>query len=149
MKTLALALFVGVASLFNSGCAVYMAATQPPQVDIPSIEAGGMSRDYVIEKLGVPKSSTKNPDGTRSETYEFYEGSNPGWKWLRAAVHATADFFTLFLWELVGFPSEFAIRGDKITALAEFDKNERLTSFRVLGREQKPLEKIHKQQNGA
>jgi hypothetical protein len=40
MKGFALALFLGVTSLFSSGCAVYMAATQPPVVDIAALEEG-------------------------------------------------------------------------------------------------------------
>ena len=41
MKSLATALFVGIASLFTSGCGVYMAFTQPPRVDTEALDAGG------------------------------------------------------------------------------------------------------------
>jgi hypothetical protein len=150
MKGLVMVLLLGVASVFSSGCAVYMAVTQPPFVDITALEegAGAMSRDMVVGRVGFPIKSTKNTDGSRTEYYEFYEGSEAGWKYFRTAFHAVADFFTFFLWELIGFPTELGIRGDKITARADFDVNDRLTSFTVLGREQKPLEKIHKEQNG-
>ena len=70
MKALALVLFLGVASVFSSGCAVYMAATQPPVVDIAALEegaAGGMLREMVVERVGFPRTSTKNADGTRTE----------------------------------------------------------------------------------
>jgi hypothetical protein len=126
-----------------------MAFTQPPPIDTHSLEAGtGWSRDAVVEKLGAPRSSTRNADGTREDMYEFYEGSSTGWKVFRGIFHLGADIFTLALWEILATPSEYLLRGDKITAQATFDKNDRLTSFRVLGREEKPLEKIHKQQNG-
>ncbi len=150
MKSIALALVVGMASLFTSGCGVYMAFTQPPPVDIAAIETGtGWTRSAVVERLGIPKSSIANADGTREEIFEFYEGSSTGWKVGRGIFHLGADIFTLALWEIVATPSEFLIRGDKITAQATFDSTDRLTSLRVLGRETKPLEKIHKQQNGS
>ena len=51
-----------------------MASTQPPFVDTAALEAGaGWSREAVIEKLGAPRSSVRNADGTRVELYEFYE----------------------------------------------------------------------------
>jgi hypothetical protein len=141
MKSLATALFVGIASLFTSGCGVYMAFTQPPRVDTEALEAGGMSRDVVIERLGAPKSSVKNVDGSREDTFEYYEGSSSGWKIGRGIFHLAADFFTVALWEVVATPTEYGLRGEKITAQANFDNTDRLTSFRVLGRDTKPLEK--------
>lgn len=150
MKSLVLALAMGVVSLFSSGCSVYMAFTQPPPVDIAALEAEkGLSRDLIIERLGVPKSSVRNADGSKEDIYEFYEGSSTGWKIGRGIFHLGADIVSLALWEIVATPSEFLLRGDKITAQAIFDSTDRLTSFRVLGREAKPLEKIHKQQNGS
>lgn len=146
MKSLLWVVFIGVASLLSSGCGVYLAFTQPPAVDTAALERGGLSRDVVIERLGAPKSSTKNVDGTRNDTFEYYEGSGTGWKIGRGIFHLAADFFTMAFWEFVATPTEFAIRGDKITASADFDNNDRLVSFRVLGREEKPLEKIHKEQ---
>lgn len=148
MKNAVLVAFIGAMSFVSSGCGVYMAFTQPPAVDTAALEAGGMSRDLVVERLGAPKSSTKNVDGTRTDVFEYYEGSASGWKAARGMFHLAADLFTVALWELVATPTEYAIRGDKITAQADFDKNDRLASFGVLGRETKPLEKMHKQQNG-
>lgn len=148
MRALAIAMFVGVACLFSSGCGVYMAFTQPPPVDSESLKGARMSRDLVVEKLGAPRSSVRNSDGTREDVFEYYEGSATGWKIGRGIFHLGADIFTLALWEIVATPTEFALRGDKITAVAEFDKADRMTSFKVIGREEEPLEKIHKQQNG-
>lgn len=134
MKSLAMVLFVGVASLFSSGCGVYMAFTQPPRVDTGALESGGMSRDVVIERLGAPKSSIKSADGTREDTFEFYEGSSSGWRIGRGIFHLLADLFTIALWEIIATPTEYAVRGEKITAQATFDNTDRLTSFRVLRR---------------
>jgi hypothetical protein len=149
MKSLALVLFVSVVSVFSSGCGVYMAFTQPPRVDTEALEAGGLNRDAVIERLGAPKTSVKNTDGSREDIYEYYEGSSSGWKAARGTFHLLADLLTLALWEVVATPTEYAVRGDKITAQANFDNTDRMTSFVVLGRQKKPLEKIHTTQPGA
>ena len=120
-----------------------MAFTQPPRIDTGALEAGGLSRDVVIERLGAPKSSVKNVDGSREDTFQYYEGSSSEWKIGRGIFHLAADVITLALWEVIATPMEFGLRGDKITAQATFDNTDRLTSFRVLGREIKPLEKRH------
>ena len=149
MKNLAIAMFVGLVSLSTSGCGVYMAYTQPPRVDNEALEAGGLNRDAVIERLGAPKSSVKNADGSREDYFEYYEGSASGWKAARGTFHLLADVFTLALWEIVATPTEYAVRGEKITARADFDNTDRMISFRVLGKDIKPLEKIHAAQPNA
>lgn len=148
MKSIVIVLFLGAVSLFSSGCGVYMAFTQPSAVDTDALQAGGLSRDVVIERLGAPKSTTKNADGTRNDIYEYFEGSSSGWKVGRGVFHLVADLLTVALWEVVATPAEYAIRGDKITARADFDNTDRLITFKVLGREEKPLEKMHEQLNG-
>jgi len=115
----------------SQGCSVYMAGTQPPKVDVATFEAG-MSRDQVISKLGVPVSSTKHEDGTRTDIFEFYRGSATGWKVGRATFNALADVFTIGLWEIVATPTEMIIKGDKVTARAEFNKDDMLKEFVVL-----------------
>ena len=135
MRILVCALSIGVASLLSSGCGMYMAFTQPPKVDTGALEAGGLSRDIVIERLGVPKSSTKNVDGSREDIFEYYEGSASGWKIGRGIFHLLADIATLALWEIIATPTEYVIKGDKITAQADFNNTDRMTAFRVLKRE--------------
>lgn len=117
------------------GCSVHMAINQPEKVDLASLSQGGMSREMLIAKFGLPVSSTKNEDGTREDVYEFYEGSDPGWKYGRAAFNFAADVVTLSLWEIVAWPTETAIRGKKISARASFDKKDTLVHFKVLGNE--------------
>ena len=126
-----------------------MAFTQPPRIDTGALEGGGLSRDVVIERLGAPKSSLKNADGTREEVFEFYEGSSSGWGIGRGIFHLLADLFTVALWEVVATPTEYVLKGDKLTAQTNFDNADRLTSFRVLGRETKPLAKTQLQQDGS
>ena len=139
MRILVCALSIGVASLLSSGCGMYMAFTQPPKVDTGALEAGGLSRDLVIERLGAPKSSTKNVDGSREDIYEYYEGSASGWKIGRGIFHLLADIVTLALWEIIATPTEYVIKGDKITAQIDFNNTDRMTTFRVLKREVSPL----------
>jgi hypothetical protein len=129
--------------LFTEGCGVYMAFTQPPKVNQEGLEKGEVSRDYVMAQLGPPRTSTKNPDGSRTDIYEFYEGSASGWKIGRGVFHLLADVLTFGLWEIVATPTEFAVRGDKVKAEAKFNKEEMLTAYKVLGRKEKPLEEIH------
>jgi len=137
MKQLSFWLPLSLVALLSQGCGVYLAATQPQQVDVDALASGGVPRDMVIARLGVPTSSVKNEDGTRTEIYEFYGGSAAGWKFGRAAFHAAADLFTFALWEVVATPTEMTIKGEKRTARAEFDKNDALKEFRVLGAEAK------------
>ena len=139
MRILVCALSIGIASLLSSGCGMYMAFTQPPKVDTGALEAGGLSRDLVIERLGAPKSSTKNVDGSREDIYEYYEGSASGWKIGRGIFHLLADIVTLALWEIIATPTEYVIKGDKITAQIDFNNTDRMTTFRVLKREVSPL----------
>ncbi|MHC4512930.1 MAG: hypothetical protein ACYTGW_07800 [Planctomycetota bacterium] len=116
------------------GCSVYLAASQPDKVNIPALEQGGLPRDAVIARLGAPTSSTRTPDGRRTDLYEFYKGSATGWKVGRATFHLVADVFSAALWEIIATPTELAIRGNKITARVDYDRNDMVTRFKVLGR---------------
>lgn len=120
-----------------------MAFTQPKPADITILQPGKAQRGAVMAVCGNPVSTTKKDDGSRVDVYNYYEGSEPGWAAGRGVVHLAGDILTLALWEIVATPMEFAIRGDKITAQAEFDSNDTLVAFNVLNREEKPLGKIH------
>ena len=144
IQTVVMALFLGATSLVSSGCGVYMAFTHPRFVDTATLEAGvGWSREAVIEKLGAPRSSVRNADGTRVELYEFYEESEPGSNVGRGIGHLIIDIFTFGAWEIRATRTEHAIRGDKLTGQATFDKDDRLASFRVLGVELTEPEPIY------
>ncbi len=134
LSHVSLALAGPVLLLLCQGCSVYLAASQPDKVDIPALEQGGMPRDAVIARLGTPTSTSKQPDGRRTDMYHFYKGSATGWKVGRAAFHLTADVFTLALWEVVAVPMEMAIKGDRIAARVDYDRNDRVSSFSVMGR---------------
>ena len=130
---------------FGQGCGVYMAFTQPKPVDTKMFEPGKVQRGAVMAVCGMPVSTNTKADGTRVDIYNYYEGSASGWAAGRGVVHLIGDVLLLGLWEIVATPMEFAIRGDKITAQAEFDTNDTLIAFNELKREDKPLEKIHEQ----
>jgi len=134
MKIIVIASLIAVLSVFSQGCSVHMALNQPDKVDLRALEQGGMSREMLIAKFGMPVSSTKNDDGTRTDVYEFYEGSS-GWKYGRATFNFLADIFTITLWELIAWPAETALRGDKLSAMASFDKKDILVQFKVMGGE--------------
>lgn len=134
MKIIVVATLIAVLSVFSQGCSVHMALNQPDKVDLRALEQGGMSREMLIAKFGMPVSSTKNDDGTRTDVYEFYEGSS-GWKYGRATFNFLADIFTITLWELIAWPAETALRGDKLSAMASFDKKDILVQFKVMGGE--------------
>ena len=135
---------VGLLMLFFSqGCSVYTAWTHPPQVDVEGLGYPGVTRSYVISQCGTPISSDNNEDGTRTEIYKFYEGSQQAWAKFRGVFHLLADILTFALWEIIGWPSELAARGDKVTAEAVYDADDKLVSFRVLGRMPLELERAH------
>ena len=135
MRNITLLLSLFLVFLLSQGCSVFMAAKQPEKVDLAALEAGGLSRFHVNSKLGTPVSFTEHADGTRTYVYEFYEGSETGWKAGRATFHFVADLFTIGLWELIAMPTELAIKGEKLTARAVYDRNDNLKQFTILGRE--------------
>lgn len=128
---------------FAQGCSVYTAFTHPPQVDLEGLGYSGVTRPYVISQCGPPISSVDNEDGTRTELYKFYEGSPQWWAKLRGIFHLLADIITATLWEIIAWPGELAARGDKVTAEAVYDADDKLVSFRILGRMPLELERAH------
>jgi hypothetical protein len=147
MKQVGFWLSVLMSSFLTLGCSVYMAGNQPQKVDFGTFQSGGMARDHVIVKLGLPTSSVKHEDGTRTDIYEFYEGSATGWKVGRATFNALADIFTIGLWEIIATPTEMAIRGDKLTARAVFDKNDIMKEFVVFNVDKQEKKEELKQDN--
>ena len=132
--------------VFAQGCSVYTAWTHPDQVDVEGLSYQGANRSYVMAQCGPPISSEDNEDGTRTELYKFYEGSDQAWAKFRGVFHLLADIFTITLWEIVAWPGELAARGDKVTAEAVYDADDKLVSFRVLGRMPLELERVHETQ---
>jgi len=127
---------------FAQGCSVYTAFTHPPKVDIEGLEnMKGVDRSYIMSQCGVPQASEKTQEGGHKDIYKFYEGSS--WAKGRGVFHLLADIFTIALWEIIAWPSELAARGDQLTAAAVFDADDKLVSFKVLGRKPEELERVH------
>jgi len=147
MTSLRLAVLVLFMLFFAQGCSVYTAFTHPAKVDIEGLEnMKGIDRSYIMSQCGVPLASEKTQDGGHKDIYKFYEGSS--WAKGRGVFHLLADIFTIALWEIIAWPSELAARGDQLTAEAVFDTDDKLVSFKVIGRKPKELEKAH-QSGGA
>lgn len=142
MTNLRFPFFVLLIALFGGGCSVYTAFTHPPKVDIEGLEnMKGVDRSYIMSQCGVPLASEKTQNGGHKDIYKFYEGSS--WAKGRGVFHLLADIITIALWEIIAWPSELAARGDQLTAEAVFDTNDKLVSFKVLGRKPKELERVH------
>ena len=146
MKNRGFLLMLFLALFFAQGCSVYTAWTHPDQVDIAALSYQGANRIYVMSQCGPPISSEDNEDGTRTEIYKFYEGSPQAWAKFRGVFHLLADILTIALWEIVAWPGELAARGDKVTAEAVFDDDDKLVSFHVVGRMPLELERVHETQ---
>ena len=146
MKGRGFLLMIFLVLFFAQGCSVYTAWTHPDKVDIEGLSYPGANRAYVMGQCGPPISSEDNEDGTRTEIYKFYEGSPQWLAKFRGIFHFFADLFTVALWEIVAWPGELAARGDKVTAEAVFDDDDKLVSFHVLGRMPLELERAHETQ---
>lgn len=111
-------------SFYASGCAVIMAARQPGKVDDKVLNVG-MPRDSVLVELGAPISSDIK-DGKRVDIYQYEQGFSMGTKIIRCLFHAVADFFTLFLWELIGTPTEMIWSGEKKAVRVTYDSTDKV-----------------------
>lgn len=110
--------------IFQSGCSVYMAATQEDKKDV-SVLTVDTPRSVVIGKLGAPNSSEKE-DGKRVDYYSFVQGYSKGNKVARAVGHGAMDVLTLGLWEVLGTPAEAVFDGKKINAEIFYDENNKV-----------------------
>lgn len=115
-----------------SSCSVYMAAKQPEKKNLDVVLAKGSPRDHVIAELGKPVSSVKNDKGERIDLYKFVQGYSTGAKVGRAVWHATADVFTLGLWEVIGTPTEAVFSGDEMAYEVTYDKNDNIAKVSEL-----------------
>ncbi|AUB81855.1 hypothetical protein THSYN_13375 [Candidatus Thiodictyon syntrophicum] len=115
-----------------SGCAVYMAANQPPQKNL-AVLSPGTSRSLVIAELGYPISTKKNGD-QRVDVFSFTQGYSKGAKVGRAFVHGVADVFTLGIWEVIGTPAEAVFNGDKIVIETTYDVDDKVQKVTALDR---------------
>ena len=119
-----------VSSVFFSGCAVFMAAKQPPKKDLRVLEKG-TSRSMVLAELGAPV-TTDEKDGKKVDIFSFRQGYTTGVKTSRAVFHGLADIASLGLWEVVGTPTEIIASGKDIKVEVVYDQNEKVDQVNYL-----------------
>ena len=116
--------------LATPGCAVVLAAKQPDAKDL-SVLTPGTPRSMVVGELGPPIWSGER-DGAKVDVFAFVDGYNKATKAARAFFHATADFFTLGLWEVVGTPTEVIFTGSKMKVEVVYDTQDHVVRVRNL-----------------
>ena len=115
--------FMAMSLVLASGCAATTVASRAPRKDMTVLNAG-TGRSQVVSELGAPILS-RDKDGEKIDTFAFDPGISGGAKFSRAAFHVTADVFTIFLWEIVGWPAEKAAASAKKTKVdVTYDKDE-------------------------
>ncbi len=107
-----------------SGCSVAMAARQPSRKDTELLSPG-VPRNLVLAELGSPVASDTK-DGKRVDVFSFVQGYRKGVRVGRTVAHATADLFTLGLWEVAGTPTEAVLDGTRVAYEVTYDSNDRV-----------------------
>jgi len=123
VKTIA-GLCVVMGLLSQTGCAVFMAARQPPRKDL-SVLSLGTPRSMLLAELGQP-TATEMKAGKKVDVFSFTQGYSKPAKAARAVFHGAADVFTLGLWEVVGTPTEAVFDGTKMGIEVTYDENDRV-----------------------
>lgn len=116
--------FVCLIYIATSGCAAVTALRQPGKKNLEVLNSG-TSRENVIAYLGAPI-STEEKDGKTIELYQFRQGYSGANKAIRATFHITADLFTLFIWELIGWPAEIIFDGEEVVVRVVYDEDKRI-----------------------
>jgi len=126
-------LVVAAIGLQLAGCSAYKVLSQPGPADLAGLGIGS-PRQEVISRLGTPKMIDTLPDGQKQDMFEFQSGLHQASK-ARAVLYFAADFFTLFLAELVLWPLEMtALDSATCTALATYDNHYRVQTWMVSDR---------------
>jgi hypothetical protein len=113
-----------LAMLATSGCAQYIAYSQPAPIDRDAL-AIGVDRSRVAGLLGAPIQQEVNSDGTETDVYKYKDGGKKNHavsKTGRILVYTAGDFFTLFLDQVISMPLELAFRGTDYTADVTYEK---------------------------
>ena len=116
----------------TSGCATSTVLGRPPKKSLLVLNSG-TSRGTVLSELGAP-AYTKDINGEKLDTFSFDAGVSGGYKFGRGFFHIAADLFTIFLWELVGWPAEKIAAGPNTTVEVGYDKDEKVKTVNYLKR---------------
>jgi len=115
---------------FMSGCSVVMAIKQPDYKDL-NVLSRGVSRGRVIAELGTPL-LTEEKEGKKTDIFSFKQGYGKGNKAARAFFHAAADVWTLFLWEIIGTPTEAIANGRKIKVEVAYNSQDQVEDIKYI-----------------
>lgn len=107
--------------LLNTGCSVFMAASQPPSKNI-SLFRIGTPKSLILAEFGSPTAEEKK-SGKTYYIYAFQNGSPAGLKAVRALCWGAADVFTFGIAEIVGTPVETAFRTTDMAYEISYDNN--------------------------
>ena len=123
-------LAVCLMSMTTSGCSVFMAASRSSyRGDVNAIKEG-VSRPEIIAELGEPDAFSKTESGGFDDRYTLDPQAHHTWvKVGTVLLHAGADFFTLFLWELIGTPYELAVRDRTVIYHLAYNPDGKLASI--------------------
>ena len=116
-------------SAWSTGCAVMMAAGQPPKRDV-SVFLPGTPRPFVIAEIGDPVDSER-VDGVLIDSFVFRQGYSKEVRALRAMAHGAADIATGGAWEFVGTPFEAIVDGNTVRLQVRYDGMGRVASTDV------------------
>ncbi len=138
-------ILAGTVLATQAGCATYTAIKMPGPTGDENVDVG-MHRSDVEGVLGVGPASEYESDGLHTVRYEYSDGPSQ-WSKLRSVVYVGADVFTLFLSELIFWPTElYATDRIKRVATAEYDDENELVEWKVQRRGGETLE--HKGSGG-
>jgi hypothetical protein len=108
-----------------TACSVGMALSGKKDPNLGAFNVGSTRGEAELQ-LGSPVSSVTNPNGTRTDIYEYELGNEPSAG--RAIGHGVMDVLTLGLWEVVGTPIE-AFTGSKHRITIVYGKDDRIISL--------------------
>ena len=125
-----LVLAICIMSTTTSGCSVLMAANRSSYRGDVSVIREGASRPEVLAELGEPDAFSKTETGGFDDRYTLDPQAHHTWvKVGTVLLHAGADFFTLFLWELIGTPYELAVRDRIVIYHLAYNSDGKLASI--------------------
>jgi hypothetical protein len=129
-------LLIALSLVLASGCSVYTAVHQPEKKDT-TLLVPGTPRSVLLAEFGQPTSSEMK-DGKRVDIFTFFEGSSDTAKTGRTAFYVVADAFTAGLFEVVGWPLETSMKGDKLTFEVTYDSGDKVEKVVQIGKETSP-----------
>jgi len=107
-----------------------MAARQPGKKDVQLFRVG-VPRSLLLAEFGLPMAAEER-EGKKYEIFSFNRGYTVGTKIMRVFFHGAADFFTLFIWEIVGTPIEAAFTGAETAYEVSYDEENRIDALVLL-----------------